>query len=310
MAMSKKVFVSYCHKQGEWVLNRLVSCLKAGGAEVYIDRERFKAGFGVIGQMDATQDAAETTLLVLSPDYLKSDYCRHEMERAFGRDPYIDGSTIPLKQQECEMPEEIRAADLLWVNLCDDKDIAQWELLLQACDADLGADAPHWLDVRDEILRSLQHNESLNLVVIGQPQAKELKWKELIEQLNDHLSAPKLEQVDLYTGQAVTRPGLVGAILYACGIKMAIPDMPEDLSVLDKAISGRNLSRLALLHLDIVPHRPDYDIDLFSSLRYLSESRKLVLLAQSRQPLSMLLPQNHPLSSFIPKVIELRGRNK
>ena len=308
--MSKKVFVSYCHRQGEWVLNRLVSCLRAGGAEVYIDHERFKAGLGVIGQMDAMQDAAEITVLVLSPDYLKSDYCRHEMARALGPDPHIDGSTIPIKQQECEMPEEIKAADLLWVDLCDDKDIAQWELLLQACEADLGANAPHWLDVRDEILRSLQYNESINLVVIGQPQAIEPKWKELIEHLNDHLSTPKLEQVDLYKGQAVTRPGLVEAILYACGIKTAIPDVPEDLSVLDKAISARNLSLLALLHLDIVPNRPVYDIDLFSSLRYLAESRKLVLIAQSRKPLSMLLPQNHPLSSFIPKVIELRGRNK
>src|SRR5215510_2417096 len=242
MTMSKKVFVSYCHRQGEWVLNRLVSCLRAGGAEVYIDHERFKAGLGVIGQLDAMQDAAEITVLVLSPDYLKSDYCRHEMARALGPDPHIDGSTIPIKQQECEMLEEIKAADLLWVDLCDDKDIAQWELLLQACEVDLGADAPHWLDVRDEILRSLQYNESINLVVIGQPQAIEPKWKELIEQLNDHLSAPKLEQFYLHKGQAATRPFPAEAILYACGIKMAIPDVPADLSVLDKAISGRNLS--------------------------------------------------------------------
>jgi hypothetical protein len=42
--MGKSVFISYSHQQGEWVWNALVPCLKAGGAEVLIDRERFEAG--------------------------------------------------------------------------------------------------------------------------------------------------------------------------------------------------------------------------------------------------------------------------
>ena len=67
-----KVFVSYCHQQGQWVWDRLVPCLKAGGTEVLIDRERFEAGKGVIGQMDTTQDQAGKSLLVLSEEYLKS----------------------------------------------------------------------------------------------------------------------------------------------------------------------------------------------------------------------------------------------
>lgn len=121
------------------MLQRLVPCLKAGGAEVLIDVERFRAGFGVKGQMDATQDQAEAHLLVISPEYLHSKYCRHEMQRAIARDPqFANGSIVPVKSTECEMPDEIKAAESLWVTLTNDKDSAQWNLLLQACGADLG----------------------------------------------------------------------------------------------------------------------------------------------------------------------------
>lgn len=70
---SRKVFVSYCHRQGDWVWDRLVPMLKAGGAGVLIDRKRFEAGRGFLGQMDATQDAAEINVLVFSPEATMND---------------------------------------------------------------------------------------------------------------------------------------------------------------------------------------------------------------------------------------------
>lgn len=73
----------------------------AGCAEVLIDRERFHAGRGVRGQMDATQDKAEVHLLVLTPDYLASDYCRHEMDRALSSDPdFQRGKLLPVKRAD------------------------------------------------------------------------------------------------------------------------------------------------------------------------------------------------------------------
>ena len=64
--MPKSVFISYCHNQGNWVWNRLVPCLRAGGADVHIDRERFEVGKAVVGQMDAVQDGSGMALLVFS----------------------------------------------------------------------------------------------------------------------------------------------------------------------------------------------------------------------------------------------------
>src|SRR5262245_28753509 len=108
--MGKRVFISYSHAQGQWVIDRLVPCLRAGGAEVLIDQERFTAGKAVVGQMDAVQDHAEMNLLVFSPQYLQSDYCLHEMDKAVSRDPqFHTGSVVPVKRVACDLPDSFKA---------------------------------------------------------------------------------------------------------------------------------------------------------------------------------------------------------
>lgn len=141
----KKVFISYCHQQREWVLADLVPCLRAGGVEILIDQDRFAAAKALIGQMDALQDSAEATLAIFSPDYLASTYCRHEFDRAVARAPdFIHGITIPVLREPCELPAPVRAAQPLYIDLTS-SDAKAWSLLIEACAADLGCSAPHWL---------------------------------------------------------------------------------------------------------------------------------------------------------------------
>jgi hypothetical protein len=307
---SKKVFVSYSSKQGEWVLDRLVPCLKAGGAEVLVDRERFVAGKSLVGQMDATQDKAERHVLVLSEDYLASKYCHHEMDRAVALDPdFSKGIVIPVVRVKCKLPTKISKHPPLYVDLCDDKDAAQWKKLLDACETNLRSEAPQWLGARDEIRRYLRRNESVNLVVHGK-----VKWEELIDSLSSDVDPlgpiGELPAVDLESGATVSRRGLVAEIVRALGGKIAIPPEPEDLVVLDRFIGERTLSRLILKRFDWVAHRSQYGTDLFGTLRNLvTEQRKLVLLIQSRTPIQSLLPANHPLSSgFYVQTVELKER--
>jgi len=94
---SVKVFVSYSHAQTDWVQDRLVPVLEAGGASVFVDYRHFAAGHTVIGQMDTYQDQADWHLLVLSEQYVASDYCRHEMERAVDADPIGTGVSIAVR---------------------------------------------------------------------------------------------------------------------------------------------------------------------------------------------------------------------
>lgn len=73
-AAMRRVFVSCSHRQAEWVLGELCVALRAGGAQVLVDRERFEAGYLVHPQMDDLQARAERNVPVLSPDYLRSPY--------------------------------------------------------------------------------------------------------------------------------------------------------------------------------------------------------------------------------------------
>ncbi|MCY2987081.1 MAG: toll/interleukin-1 receptor domain-containing protein [Planctomycetota bacterium] len=302
-----KVFVSYCHAQSEWVGDRLVPVLKAGGAHVLIDRERFEAGKAILGQMDAVQDQAERQLLVLSPEYLASKPCAHEMQRAIDLDPdFSQGTVIPVLRADCKLPNQIKRPNPLYVNLQDDRQDEPWDKLLAGCGADLSVSAPHWLNVRDELRQLLSQDYSVNLVVSGEKVA----WRAMIQHLADeHL--PGLVQVDFNSGSTIKRPGLLREMLGGGEATSALPDPPDDLSRLQEIIESRpGLTRIALLHFDLVRQR-NYGIDLFSTLRFLvGERRKIALLIESRQPFDSLLPPDAPtLRSWLDlKTVELRGR--
>jgi len=302
--MPKSVFISYCHNQGDWVWDRLVPCLRGAGADVLIDRERFEVGKAVVGQMDALQDGAATAVLVLSPDYLNSPYCVHEMERAIRRDPkFAQGIVVPVKRVHCALPAKIKRSNPLYVDLQDDSNANQWALLLESCEVDLGASASHWLDALHETCRFLQRGNSVNLVVRNNP-----NWREFIREIRSRIA--DLGEVDLEAGVAVSRKALVEEILRTCGASTIVPDEPNDLVILNRALLNRSICRLAMIHFDIVRFRPSYDVNLFGTLRnLLMVSRKLVLLIESREFFANLLPTGHPLSSITTiKTVELNGR--
>jgi hypothetical protein len=204
---------------------------------------------------------------------------------------------------DCTIPDEIKKT--LYVDLRNDKAADKWDLLMFECEADLGATVPEWLEARDAIVRYLQRGDSVNLVVTHKP-----RWRELIAHLKqDHLS--ELGIVDLQNPSTASRRGLVVEMLKACGSFIPVPPEPEDLVTLGQVFERRpNPTQIALIDFDMVAHRKQYEVDFFSSLRYLiTVNRKLILLIQSRNPFIKLLPANHPLSSITNlKTVELHGR--
>ncbi len=303
-----KVFVSYAHKQGAWVWGRLVPVLKAGGAEVLIDRERFEAGRAVVGQMDGLQDQAERQLICWSADHASSDACRHEWGRALAKDPRfqsgvillarLDGATLP-----AEFPADLHQP--LYIDLREDSKPDSWQLLLRGCAAEFGTSAPAWLCARNEVATALARFRSVNLVVRG----RKFRWRELIEDVKER-AAPDLAPVDLQDPRAHTREGLLAAILAALGMGVVkLPKKPQDLAVFtDRILALGGKVRIGLTHCDLIPHRPAYDVDLFAGLRWLvmEGGRPMTLFVQSRTPFGELLPRGHPLSEIDFTAVELR----
>ena len=202
----------------------------------------------------------------------------------------------------CELPAKIKRPNPLYVNLQDDSNTDQWSLLLQSCEGNLGAPAPHWLDALHQTCRFLERGESVNLVVRNRP-----KWRELIREIRNRID--DLGEVDLEAGTTASRKALVEEILQTCGAPATVPDEPNDLVILNRALLNRSMSRLAMIHFDMVRFRPSYDVNLFATLRNLMMvSSKLVLLIESREFFANLLPAGHPLSSITNiKTIELNG---
>lgn len=307
--MGKKVFISYDHNQVEWVEKRLVPSLEAGGADILIDYREFAAGRAVIGQMDSTQDKADVHILVLTDDYLTSEYCQHEMNRAIKLDPdFQKGIVLPVMRSNCHLPDSMHGANMpIYVDLQNDTDaVAHWDKLMNACETNLGATVSDWLKARDEIQMYIERGVSVNLVTYGR-----VKWRELL----DHVKKDYFNDfgiIDVEDPMVTTRKALVEEILVQCGTHTNVSGgLGEDLVALGRVLSLKDSqSRLVIKHFHEVINRRYYDIEFFSSLRYLiTESRKLVLLIQSRIPFIELLPHDHPLSSITNlKTIELRGR--
>jgi hypothetical protein len=263
-----------------------------------VDVDRFKAGRTVVGQMDDLQRKADRHILVITGDYVASDYCRHEMAQAIAVDPeFSNGKVIAIRRDEEPLPSELRGngslgTGQLYVDLRDDGDASSWDLLLKSCDREpLGTSAPTWLKALDQTQRHLERGESVNLVVGGTVQ-----WQTFQRQLID-TRATKLGVVNLRNPGTIPREGLVAEILEVTSgpIASPVPKSPHDLPLLAKQLKNGGPYHLLLSHFDLInaPERKHYTDELARSLRWsCMDDRSLVLVVQTRTPVANVLPAN------------------
>jgi hypothetical protein len=81
------VFISYSHRNGDWVRGWLVPQLKNAGLRVCIDHESFAPGAPSLTEMERAVLQSRKTALVLTPEYLQSEWGEFENILAQTHDP-------------------------------------------------------------------------------------------------------------------------------------------------------------------------------------------------------------------------------
>jgi tetratricopeptide (TPR) repeat protein len=102
------VFISYSSKDGEWVKNWLLPKLEGAGLKVHIDFRDFEIGIPSLINMERAVELCEKTLLVLTPNWLNSEWTNFEALMVQSEDPIgLRNSIIPLMLEKCDLPKRL-----------------------------------------------------------------------------------------------------------------------------------------------------------------------------------------------------------
>jgi hypothetical protein len=123
------IFISYSHKDAAWVMATLLPRLELHGFSVIVDSRGFRSGeFGVEEMQRAVEDSRRV-ILVLTENYIGSDWAKFENVMAQTLDPGAKKrKIIPVLRETCRIPLRLRI--LQYRDLRDD-DPVEWDLLVQ-----------------------------------------------------------------------------------------------------------------------------------------------------------------------------------
>jgi hypothetical protein len=111
-------FISYSHHDSVWVRDTLLPHLEGEGLRICIDFRDFELGAPSLVNMENAVDRSRKTLLVLTPNWVASEWTEFEALLIQTRDPAGRGRRIlPLMVQRCELPA--RLAVFTYLDLTD-----------------------------------------------------------------------------------------------------------------------------------------------------------------------------------------------
>ncbi len=126
------VFISYSSKDKEWVRGELLKRIERAGLKAFIDYRDFRPGAPSIKECERGVEQCRKTLIVLTPNYLKSGWAELENIMAQTLDPANESlRLIPLLKARCEKP--LRIGALTHIDFTDGADLdLAWRQLLAA----------------------------------------------------------------------------------------------------------------------------------------------------------------------------------
>lgn len=129
------VFISYSSKDEDWVIKALLPRLEQADIKVCIDFRDFTPGTPALHNMREASKHSRRTLLVMTPDWVASEWTSYENILSRTSDPAgLQRRTIPLLLEKCEVPEDISILTFVNFTRADRLDNA-WRQLLTALEA-------------------------------------------------------------------------------------------------------------------------------------------------------------------------------
>ena len=127
------VFISYSHHNEDWVIRWLLPKLRVAGLSVCVDKECFEPGAPSLTEMERAVLTSRKTVIVLTPDYLRSEWAEFENILAQTLDPAARRRRlIPLMLERCELPLRVRALTYLDFTWPQEQE-GQLKRLIRAC---------------------------------------------------------------------------------------------------------------------------------------------------------------------------------
>ncbi len=104
-----QVFISYSHKDQDWVKNWLLNKLEGNGIATHIDYRDFEIGVPSLINMERAVDQCAKTLLVFTPDWVNSEWSQFEGLMLQTQDPIgLRKKILPLMRCDCQLPPRLK----------------------------------------------------------------------------------------------------------------------------------------------------------------------------------------------------------
>lgn len=117
------VFISYSHRDLEWVRDWLLPRLEAAGLRVCIDFRDFKIGVPSLDNMADAAVRSGKTLFVMTPNWTVSEFSQFEALVTQTIDPIgRKGRLLPLMLKDCDLPMRLQI-----LTYADFRDAGSWE---------------------------------------------------------------------------------------------------------------------------------------------------------------------------------------
>jgi len=106
-----KVFISFAHKDEEWG-RALKTALDNIAVSSWTDQE-IRAGENWMAEMESALDSSSVFVLLISPDFMASDWAKIEIGVALTRSRHSDVKIVPVVVKPSDVPEAIQRLEAI-----------------------------------------------------------------------------------------------------------------------------------------------------------------------------------------------------